>query len=120
MPTNVVSIKLDTRKMDKLRGELPARAERVLDKMAVDAEKETKDYVVLLHVIDTSALLNGINWLREGRWTRLIRDSVEYGIYQHEGWHDRAGVYHAGRPFMRMAFEKLRPTFVKAWGALFR
>ena len=120
MPTKVVSIKLDTRKIDQLRGQLGYRAGQVLDKMAMDGERAVKDEIVRLHVIDTGALLDSINWKPEGRWVRVVRDGVEYGIYQHEGYHMRNGNYWPGRPFFRIAFERLRPIFKQAWGALFK
>lgn len=120
MASTVVSIKLDTRKLDQLRNGLEGRAEKVLDKAAADGEQLTKDFITEMHVIDTGALKNSIGWKREGRLTRVVSDGVSYGIYPHEGFHTKGGRYIPGRPFMRAAFERLRPSLVRAWEALLK
>lgn len=118
-PFVTVNIKLDTRKLDGMSAGLQRRAEKVLDKAASTGEGLTKDYITQMHVIDTGALHSSIGWKRESPLVRVVSDGVEYGVYQHEGYH-RGGHYQPARPFMRAAFERLRPTLVEAWRQLFR
>jgi len=64
--------------------------------------------------VDTGALRNSIHVETPQQYTRLVGDSVEYGIYQEEG--TRKGV--PPTHFMGRAVEGVRPGFEQAWKEL--
>lgn len=45
-----------------------------------------------------------IKRLDKARW--LLWNDARYAIYQHEGWTDKSGKFHPGRPWMREAIEQ--------------
>lgn len=115
-----IEIKLDVSVLRALRGAIPSRAEKLLDIQAREFEERTKENIETMGVVDIGNLLNSIHVEdTHPPLQRTIADGVTYGIFQHEGYHDRGGGYHQGRPFMRLTADTLRKRFQDAWKGLF-
>jgi hypothetical protein len=41
----------------------------------------------------------------------MVFNDADYALPQHDGWHDRGGGFHAGRPWMDSAAEKNRDKY---------
>jgi hypothetical protein len=92
-------ITVDTRTLSKLIRDLPNRFARILAGSAFEVEVFGK----ALAPVDTGALANSISVWQKDDYTFWIGPSVEYGIYQELGWHDRGGNEHPGRFYMTKA-----------------
>jgi hypothetical protein len=109
-----ITIRLDTRQLDKLRHGLQPRAEQLLGKGAADIERGWKEQIVAKHVVDTGTYLNSVHVESAGPLARVVADGVEYGVYQEYGAKGRPA-----RPCATPAVEAVRAGFIKAWKALF-
>jgi len=136
MPTKVVSITLNAAPLDQLIGEIPERAETILDKIAFDIERTAKP----LTAYDTGAMRNSIyvsgasgnsgtdyseatseararrpramiidEVKSNGRFERVVGASVNYAYWQE-----------LVKPFLTPAVEQQRPKAQQAWRELFR
>jgi HK97 gp10 family phage protein len=112
MPRQVAGIELNTRELDRISGELEARAERLISATAFQIQADAKTFAP----VDTGALRASIHVEPQAeRLTRQIADGVEYGIYQELGTYKMAA-----HPFMVPAVEKVRSKFLSMWRELFR
>lgn len=98
-------ITVDTRTLNKLIRDLPNRFARILAGSAFEVEVFSK----VLAPVDTGALANSISVWQKDDYTFWIGPTVEYGIYQEMGWHDRGGNEHPGRFYMTKALLQETP-----------
>jgi hypothetical protein len=94
-----VEITVDTRLLNQMISSLPNRFSRILAGAAAEVEVFGK----IEAPVDTGALANSISVWQKDDYTFWIGPSVEYGIYQELGWHDRGGNEHPGRFYMTKA-----------------
>jgi hypothetical protein len=110
-----IEIKLDTRGLDFLIGNVSTKAEQLLDAGAHKIEKRWKEYIVAKKVIDTSAYLNSIHVKGEHKaLEREISDGVDYGIHQEYGT-----IHFGARPCATPAVEDERKPLTESWKKLF-
>lgn len=126
MAGEIVSIQLETGKLDYLLRSVPLKAEQVLDKAAVDIVNTAKTSMKgggNPHVpsepgepphIDTGALVNSVSVSKPASLTRDIQDGVEYGI-----WLECGTSQMAPRPWLLPAVNKHKENIEKAWRKLF-
>ncbi len=107
----VVKISLNTARLDRLRGELGARAERVLDLSAADVQANA---VMNTRRVDTGAMKNGWRVAREQPMQRTIYNTQEYAIYHEMGTRRMSAA-----PMLVPAVERVRPGLADAWRRLF-
>jgi hypothetical protein len=108
--------RLDTRVLDKIIAQHPAKTAQIVRTGAFMVEAEAK----VRAPVDTSALVNSIHSEEKTPSTWWVADGVEYGIFQELGFHHwRSGAF-IQRPFMVPAVEKVRPAWNKMWADLYR
>ena len=107
----IVRIDLDTSKLDRLRGELGARAERVLDSAAADVQAHATQNT---RRVDTGAMKNGWRVARERPFERTIYNVQEYAIY-----HEMGTAHMSASPMLVPAVEVVRGNLTDAWKRLF-
>jgi len=72
----------------------------------------------------TKVLRKGHKLRKVGDGFYVVGNYAPYAIFQHDGWRDRGGVWHAGRPWMDIAAHKneakyaqmLDKTILDMWG----
>jgi hypothetical protein len=117
-----VRVDLDTTRLDTILRRMPTERDDALGDAGEDLEAMVKAEVRAMGVVDTERLLDSVEW----RPNTSAGGDVSYGVVvvpaksdagfpypiaQHEGWTDRGGGWHAGRPFMRSAVEKFKKYF---------
>lgn len=120
-----ISIKLETRGLDRLLGVIPGRAEDILDVAARNIETRAKLSMKgggsphqpsapgsPPHV-DTGALRASIHVEKPKKLTRDIMDGVEYGVHLEFGT-----TRMAARPWLTPAVEPERAALTQAWKQL--
>jgi hypothetical protein len=118
-----LTVKVDTRKLQEL---IRTQPQKISDFLDAEAESIVNDVKLSFGEspsapgkppgVDTGALRNSITWKADGRFTRLIQDGVEYGVYLEFGTE-----HILPRPFMSPAFERERRDLgdhAKAWGII--
>lgn len=123
MPTSVSSIKVDTKRLDELIAKLEPRASNIIKDTALDVEAEAK-----IHVPRdpqrppqdptqpvTGNLRNSIQAIKKQALLWWVQVGADYGIYQELGTSRIPA-----RPYLVPAVEKLRASFAKRWGELFK
>ena len=116
-----LTFKIDSRKMRELARSQPQRTSDFLD---AEAEDMVNDIKLSFGTspsapgdppgVVTNALRGGMKWKPDGRFTRIIHDSVEYGA-----WLEFGTERMLPRPFMSPAFDRKRQNFgdhAKRWG----
>ena len=106
--------RIDLKGLEKITKELEPRAQKILDEAAFEVETNAKQNAPVL----TGALRNSIHVNKtsnQNKFSRVISDGVEYGIYQELGTSRMAA-----QPFMIPAVEAIREKFEKMWEALFK
>lgn len=115
MTTQVGSVKIDTRELDKITAEIQPKASRVVNKygLAITNTAATKHPWKLR----TGALTNSIlsESRMEGDMTFIIQDGVEYGVFLELGTSKMAAF-----PFLLPAVEAWRQKFLDAFAELFK
>jgi hypothetical protein len=116
-----VQVTLDTTRLDTILRRMDARAEDALGDAGEDLEAMVKAEIRAMDVIDKGDLLNSVEWRPMSSGGDVVRGTVSVGakspqgfpypVAQHEGWTDRGGGWHHGRPFMRVAVEKFKSYF---------
>jgi HK97 gp10 family phage protein len=104
-----ITVKLDTRALDKLAASLNMETDRVIASAAFQVEAEAK----VRAPVDTGALKNSIHTEPKGNKTYWVSDAVEYGIYQEFGTHRMSA-----HPFMMPAVEKVRKLLDKMFAEI--
>lgn len=107
----VVTIRLDTARLDRLRGEIGARAERVLDLVAADVQANA---ALNTRRVDTGAMKNGWRAARERPMQRIVSNTQEYAIY-----HEMGTRRMSASPMLIPAVERVRPGLADAWRRMF-
>jgi HK97 gp10 family phage protein len=125
MATNVTSVKLDTRLLDKLTAETKPKARVIVNQYGLEmtneaartAPRDVNRPPINLLPLNTGALRNSITSESgmTGDLTFTLSDGVEYGVYQEFG----TSVIPA-RPFMLPAVEKYTQAFLNAFNGLFK
>jgi len=122
-----IAIKLDTQRLDFLRGAIPGRAEDILDVGARNIETRAKLSMKgggSPHVpsapgepphVDTGALRASIHVEKPKTLARDIMDGVEYGVYLEFG---TSSPRMAARPWLTPAVEQERQPLSRAWEQL--
>ena len=105
-----IKIVLDTKKLDKLIVDVPARKKEVLDKTAFDITA----YAQVASPILMGVLRNSIHWFEMGENARVISDGVLYGIIR------EYGIRGPAQPFMTPAVEAHRGNFYAALRSIAR
>ena len=113
MTTQVGSVKLDTRLLDKMTAEIQPKAGQVVNKYGLAITGEAAKNAPL----DTGALRNSITSesMMTGDLTFTVQDGVEYGVFLELGTSRMAA-----RPFMLPALEAWRQRFENAFSELFK
>jgi hypothetical protein len=106
-----MTVKQDTRKLDQILAQFPARAEGILDATAFEVQANAQ----MNAPVDTGALKNSIHVEKPAQFVRRVSDGVEYGIHV-----EFPGVTRrwAGHPFMLPAVESARERWLKRWQEL--
>lgn len=102
----------NTRVLDSIIRNMAVRGDEVLEDITNDAKRQTRRTIVAMRVFDNFHLHDSIDGKRVKRGVWRLEDGVLYGIFQHEGYHDRGGNYHKGRPFMRSPFVENRQKWL--------
>jgi hypothetical protein len=105
---------IDTKVMQKIARNTPERIGQFLDAMSEEMVTDIKlsfptdgpSAPGQPPAIDTSTLLQSIDWERSGKFSRAIHDGVLYGVV-----HEMGDSTHELRPFMTPIFEKWRDQF---------
>lgn len=115
MSVPVVSVRLDTRKLDEIAAGLNKNTDQVLGWLAKEVELEAKRIVIY----DTHALQNSIEAIKKGELLYWTQDGVTYGIHI-----EFPGITRKwkGAPFMVPAAEKVGHDLNsgKTWERLFK
>jgi len=106
-----ITVKLDTRALDKLAASLNMETDRVIASAAFQVEAEAKARAP----VKTGAVKNSINTKPIGKCVYWVSDGVDYGIYQEFGTHRMSA-----HPFMMPAVEKVRKQLDKMFAEIFR
>jgi HK97 gp10 family phage protein len=107
-----MSVKLDTRVLDRMIAEHQREAGEVVRSGAFLVEGQAKKRAP----VDTGALKTGIAAEElKGPLSYWVHDSVEYGIYQELGTYKMAA-----QPFMVPAVEHTRPVWFQMWREFFK
>ena len=93
----VISVTIDTARLDAIADKLPATVSKALLTLGYRVEGDAKQFAP----VDTGALRNSINTEQVNAMTVHIQDGVEYGIYQELGTRKMKA-----QPFMIPAVEK--------------
>ena len=111
-----IEIKLETKGLDFLIGNVGARAEKLLDTSAKKIERRWKDYILAKNVIKTGTYRASIHVQGEHKaLERIISDGVPYGIHQEYGT-----IHFGARPCATPAVEDERKPLTESWGQLFK
>jgi hypothetical protein len=100
--------------LDTLIQALPSNAEKSLDRAGEGLETKSRGQVRAMDVYDTGKLHDSTEWEKTEPLAGRVATTAEsdegalYPMFQHEGWTDRAGNWHVGRPFLRVAAEEWR------------
>lgn len=124
------SVTLDTTKLDTILRRMDGRADDALNDAGQDLANMVRAEVRAMRVIDTGRLLASVEWRATpsggGHSNGVVSVGARsprgfpYPVAQHEGWTDRGGGWHPGRPFMRVAVEKFKAYFRRNYfGRLF-
>ena len=113
MTTQVGSVKLDTRLLDKITAEIQPKASRVVNTYGIAIAGEAAKNAPL----DTGALRNSIlsESTMTGDLSYTVQDGVEYGVFLELGTSRMSA-----RPFMLPALEAWRQRFENAFSELFK
>lgn len=105
-----ISIRLDTRKLDKLLNELKPRADKILDAVSIAVQAQATMNTTR---VDTGAMKGGWRWKRSGNLVRTVWNTQEYAYY-----HEFGTMRISAAPMLTPAIEAERPKLAKAWEAL--
>jgi len=113
MTTQVGSVKIDTRVLDKITAEIQPKASRVVNKYGLAITGEAAKNAPL----DTGALRSSITSesMMTGDLSFTVQDGVNYGIFQELGTSKMAA-----QPFLLPAVEAWRQKFLDAFAELFK
>ena len=125
-----VETRLDTNMLDGIITRVDTRAARILHDAGGDLADMTRAVIREMDVLDTGRLLGSVDYHATndsiGAHTGIVsvgahsNEGFPYPIAQHEGYHDKGGGWHAGRPFLRVAIERFKPYFTRNyWQGLF-
>lgn len=125
-----VDLYYDTTRLDTILRNLDPRADAQLNDAGEDLENIIKGVVTEMDVVDSGQLRDSVKWKPTPSASGVHHGVVEvsaksdrgfpYPIAQHEGWTDRAGNWHPGRPFVRVGVERFKPYFrTNYFGRLF-
>lgn len=106
--------RIDLKGLEKITKEMEPRAQAILSDAAFEVETNAKKNAP----VKTGALRNSIHvneTRKDNKYSRVISDGVEYGIYQELGT-----IKMAAHPFLIPAVEAIREKFNKMWEALFK
>jgi hypothetical protein len=112
-----VRVDLDTTKLDTILRRMPAERDDALNDAGTDLKEMVKAEIRAMDVIDSGDLLNSTDWRYSPGGGGVVSVGAKspqgfpYPVAQHEGWTDRGGGWHNGRPFMRSAVEKFKKYF---------
>ena len=113
MTTQVGSVKIDTRVLDKITAEIQPKASKVVNRYGLAITGEAAKNAPL----DTGALRSSIT--SESMMTSdlsfTVQDGVSYGIFQELGTSKMAA-----QPFLLPAVEAWRQKFLDAFAELFK
>ena len=113
MITQVDSVKLDTRVLDKITAEMQPKASRIVNKYGLAITGEAAENAPL----DIGALRSSITAesMMTGDLSFTVQDGVNYGIFQELGTSKMAA-----QPFLLPAVEVWRQKFLDAFAELFK
>ena len=113
MTTQVGSVKIDTRVLDKITAEIHPKASRTVAKYGLIITGEAAKNAPL----DTGALRSSITSesMMTGDMSFTVQDGVNYGIFQELGTSKMAA-----QPFLLPAVEAWRQKFLDAFAELFK
>lgn len=113
MTTQVGSVKIDTRVLDKITAEIQPKASKVVNKYGLAITGEAAKNAPL----DTGALRSSITSesMMTGDMSFTVQDGVNYGIFQELGTSKMAA-----QPFLLPAVEAWRQKFLDAFAELFK
>lgn len=103
-------VSVDTSRLDKILAELPGAVSETVRAGAAAVSATAKS----LAPVDTGALKNSIVPEPTDIFTWIVRDGVEYGIYQELGTSRMRA-----QPFMIPAVEARRGEYMDSWRRLF-
>jgi hypothetical protein len=137
-PTATVTVTLDTKKLDEYARNIGRTADQAVEAIAIQGRNEVQAVITEKDIIDTEALRESITWEKISDMLWMVRDGVEYGIYQEFGsvahdiypvakkalWWPKAAhpvkvVHHPGnapRPFMLVGVLRATQHFAVAVG----
>lgn len=103
------TVKLTKNDIPDLVAGWEAKARRILQENSNDLEAQMKQIIIDKNIIDTGALLNSTQVQRyeDDGLTSYTGPSVDYAIHQEYGTTKQPG-----RPFVRPAFEIIKPRFL--------
>ncbi len=104
-------VTVDTSKLKTAEVQLQRRAEQVIQKAAMDIEKDAKTRAP----VDTGFLRDNINAEQQTPLEWWVIAHAEYSIYQELGTR-----FMRAHPFLFPALEAARSRFLAAWGKLFQ
>ena len=113
MTTQVGSVKIDTRVLDKITAEMKPTASKLVERYGWAITSEAKKNAP----VDTAALRNSIlsESMMTGDLSFTVQDGVNYGIFQELGTSKMAA-----QPFLLPAVEVWRQKFLDAFAELFK
>lgn len=104
-----IAIEIRSNRLGAIAAKLPGEAGALVTKTTFDVEAQAKANIVSMRAVDTSAMLNSTQGRMVGPASGEVRVGKEYGVHVHEGTHKMAG-----RPFLQLAAEQVRPDFEAA------
>lgn len=120
-----MSVQASSKKLEVIIASLTgSRGAEVLDRIGRDVVEETQDVILQMHVYKSGDTYESVEWKREGRLDGYVRvnanrDGYRYPIRIHEGYITSTGKWVAGRPFLRVAMERIRQRQPAYWRKLF-
>lgn len=121
-----ITVTLDTSRLDTLIRQLDERVDSAVNDAGEDLAEMVRGEIRSMNVIDTGRLLASTAWKPTAGAGGIVEVPAKsnrgfpYPVAQHEGWTDRGGGWHTGRPFMRVAVERFKPYFQRNYfGKLF-
>lgn len=104
-----MAFKLDTQKLNQILSDLPGDVNKTVRRAAFSVLGNAKRRAS----VDTGALVNSLAAEEQSQFAWIVRDGVEYGIYQELGTHKMAA-----HPFMVPAIEAEAKHWEDEWRRL--
>ena len=112
------------RKLTTIITSLRSNAEQVIQQIGDDIVEEAQDQILVMHVWKSGDTYRSVRFKVESGLKGYViveanNRGFRYPIRIHEGYHTKSGRFIPGRPFLRVAVEKVRIRSAHKWRKLF-